>query len=393
MPKIVLKLSILIGSLIIFISMTGCSRGVAENPTPPRTAQATAKLTDLARLLSFVPNSFLERTDIWFSNPEDLKKINNLENIDSQASLGKLSEAERKEALNKMAGISLPPLAGAEMLFPLDSMMVNQAVFTKSDISNQFFIIEGSFDTSLIINKLLEGGYQKTDYKSYTYYKNDVQMTLSGDINVPYSIAKTFSRVAVQKNALVIAAEDENMQLILGAMNNINTSVIANTACSALVKSLGDVQFAVLIPPERIMLEQNDSGVNMFDLAAASFWPKLHNYTKAALAFRDNGSQREWLVSLYYADKNEAEADAVNLKARLESYIFNSHKTGIEDEPLIASSEVGDPSVTPYGAGATLIISNRYKEGVSPSQMRIAMMIVGNDLLFLAPDPAPFLKK
>ena len=284
-------------------------------------------------------------------------------------------------------------MTGAELLFPLDSLMVSHGVFTNSDIVSQFFIIEGSFDSALIIQKLLEGGYQKTDYKSYTYYKNDVQFGLSRESAIPYSIAKTFSRVAVQKNALVIASDDGNMQLLLDTMNNIDSSIIANAACSALAKNLGDVQFSVLIPPDRIMLEQNASGVNKFDLAAAASWPKLNDYQMAALAFRDDGNQPQWLVSLYYADKSQAEADAATLKARLESYIFDTNKPGIQDEPLIASSEVGDAVVTAYGEGATLTISNRYKEGVSPTEMRLSIMIAGKDLLFLAPDPAPYLKQ
>ena len=100
MQKLISKLSILIGLLLVFIIVAGCSGGVTENSTPPGTSQPTVKLTNLTRLLSFVPYSFLERTDIWFSDPEEMKKIYNLENIDSQAALAKLSEADRNETLS-----------------------------------------------------------------------------------------------------------------------------------------------------------------------------------------------------------------------------------------------------------------------------------------------------
>jgi hypothetical protein len=149
------------------------------------------------------------------------------------------------------------------------------------------------------------------------------------------------------------------------------------------------VQGAVLITADRVLQADADT-TPTFDLPAVVHWGTLHDYALFGTGYSDVGSERSWIISLYYNDKEPAAADAGELVSRLKSYIFNTHLKQAEKVPLTSIYEVGEPVVKEYPGGATLTVKCRYLTENIRSNSLFTLVVPGRDLLFLVCDPASY---
>lgn len=382
--------------ILIVLLLPGCTT-LGGTATPEPAKDQIHVDTDFALMLGFVPHSFLEEHDVWFGNPGAIKKLYGLEHISSRDKLEQLPEEERREAMGTVAAVPVPQFTGNYFqIAPLigwDGFMIDRAVFHEVPPPWGFSVIEDNFDETLIGGKLTEQGYEQAEYGTNNYYwkNDDMKADIRSDIG--RQILAQLNRVAVLDNTIVTAPTTGIMTSILDAMTGNVTKVIDNAACRAVADSLGDVLGAVLITPDRVLKITPATEIPAFDLPAAANWGKLHDYSLFGTGYKDDGKERYWVISLYYDDKEAAEADAAELVSRLESYIFNTPLERMENIPLTSKYEVGKPVVREYSSGAALTVACRYLPETTGSSSLFTLVLQARDLLFLAPDPTPYVAK
>jgi hypothetical protein len=392
MKKLLLRLSLILFLIILaFVMLPGCTD---DSPARETTLPET---TEFGQMLGFVPYSFLEEHDIWFGNPGAAKALYGLGHLNNQAAIEQIPEQERKETIARVTGIYIwQSLANYYEVAPLigwDQFMVDRSIFNDNPPPWGFSVSQGNFDESLIGEKLTGQGYTKAAYGDYTYYWKNGDMGTDIQSEIGRHIMSQLNRVAVLDNTLVVAPATSIMTGVLDAMTGNVTRVIDNTACQALTDTLGDVFAAVLITPNRILEVAPGQTVPPFDLPTATDWNTLHLYDMIAMGYRDTGTERYWIISLYYADAEQAKADAAELTSRLNSYTFNSLFEQMENLPLTSRYEVGESVVKEYGNGATLTVSCRYLPEERIGSSHLVGLVMLRDLLFLAPDPTPYIKE
>jgi len=104
--------------LVITAILTGCASPSVTSPVLPESTSAastastnistTPANTEFARMLGYIPYSFLEEHDIWFSNPEKAKQIYGLENISSYQEILSLPVQDQREISSDLSGIAYP---------------------------------------------------------------------------------------------------------------------------------------------------------------------------------------------------------------------------------------------------------------------------------------------
>jgi hypothetical protein len=206
------------------------------------------------------------------------------------------------------------------------------------------------------------------------------------------------NRVAVMDGLIITSPVTADITGIFDTMDGNSPSVLDNEMCLALADSLGDVLVATITTPERIIITDlagHQEHPTMFDFTIPADWGTLQGYEMAALGYRADGDERYLDIALYYADKNEAEADGQEIVKRIQSYKVGTYMGGTQQhEPPMFTDwwQAGEPVVTEYGEGAVLKISCK-----SISELRWASMFMGGadspfrDLLFLAIDPSLYI--
>lgn len=354
--------------------------------------------TDFGRMLEYVPASFLEEHDVWFGNPAYARQVYDVEDIDNVDALMALPEDEKSKAMKAVNAFLTPAFLNNHMqVAPLvgwDGFIIDRSMYHETPPPWTFTVSEGTFDEAVIGEKLLEQGYEEATYGNHTYYRknDDMQIYMMSEIS-SWVLAK-LNRVAVSGNVVITAPATDILTGILDAMSGDTESLEDIPSCLALSEEMGDVFYAVLIPRERIMKITATQTPYLFDLEAASGWEPLHEWETAALGWRDDGTDRFLVISLYYAEKSDAEADAANLVSRLNDYRFFTGGSEAQQEmggPFTSAYEIGEPEISSYSDGATLTITCRKLPDVSMMAATLALLVEARDLLFLVPDPAPFL--
>jgi hypothetical protein len=400
--------------LIIPAVLAGCASPTTTGPATPAVPDNTVTPsivntevnaeanTEFARMLGLVPYSFLQDHDIWFGDPGKAKQIHGFDNITSLEALNTLSADERKQVVNSLAGIAqvymiinfvrIAPLTG------FDGFQVNRTVLSDVPPPWNFRISGGNFDQDLIDTKLIEQGYEKQKYGSYSYYSfaDDFSPDIMGS-KIAQNVMADLNRIALFDNTLVTAPATEILTGIFDTLDGKENAVIDDPASQALADSLGEVLSAAIISPDRIveLSPEHSVGWPPFDFDLPANWGRLHQYQLTGMGYKDDGQERYWVISLFYANAEDATADANTLANRMETYIFN---TQYKDNPNLAATpltdmyEVGKPSVKSYPAGATLTVECRFKPD-TPSGFWLNQTQWFRDFLFLAPDPTPYLKK
>jgi hypothetical protein len=370
--------------MIITLVLPGCSGTSREDTGIPVT-------TEFGRMLGFVPYSFLEDHDIWYTAPGTVKERYGLEDLNSEEDIRQLEGEKGPEFLDAFG--ALPAAQSYTQKYWLESLTgwnwvnINRAVFNEIPPPWGFSVVEGDFDEALIGERLTEQGYTKSEYGSYTYYhiNDDMQINIRSELG--RMVLAQLNRVAVLDDTLVVAPATGIMTGVLDTMTGDSESVNDTDSGRAIADSLGEVQGAVLITANRVFQLDPDTTPS-FSLPAAASWGTLHDYSLFGTGYLDDGSERYWIISLYYDDKESAVADAGELVSRLKSYSFNTHLEQAENVPLTSKYEVGEPIIREYADGATLTVSCRYLPETTGSGSIFTLVVPGRDLLFLAPDPS-----
>jgi hypothetical protein len=120
------------------------------------------------------------------------------------------------------------------------------------------------------------------------------------------------------------------------------------------------------------------------------------------MGYKDDGKEKFWVITLYYQHSQSAVSDAELLAKRLNSYMFNTFMPAqgssqyTKRTPLTDRYEVGRPEVQQYkDGGATLSVECRFKTETRSSSWLLPLLsgYPYRDILFLAPDPAPYISK
>jgi hypothetical protein len=371
---------------------------VTESSPSPAPSSTAASTTEFGRFLSRVPASFLQKHDIWFGDLEKARELKGIQDINGLASLMSMSSENRKALLEAQSAIALVSNWRNLDLAPLtgfDAWMIDRTAFTEIPPPWSFSINEGDFNEELIKGKLVEQEYKQVKYGSGDYYSINEDYSINLDSQLgKLGVMANLNRIAVLDNTLVTAVTTEALTGILDAMSDKEPSVLDNTAGQALAASLGQVLSGVIMNPERVLNINPPQEIPPFDFAIPADWGLLHQYDMAGMGYKYGGKERSWVISLYYTDPAAARADAAELIKRLNTYVFNTQilnpqleagRQGLgERTPLTDRYTVGGPVIQQYPGGATLTVECRGQ--AFPSGLLVGM----RDLLFLAPDPAPY---
>lgn len=355
--------------------------------------------TDFERMLGYVPYEFSEEYPVMFGNPGKAKEIYDIEDITSYEDVVSFSDDERRNQVKVVLEThrAIPDWALHPELLTLagfDGFMFDRIISIGNAPPGLYYIIEGSFDEELITGKLIEQGYSKQEYGQYEYYAIRGDFELGLEQYLGRIAMSSLNRVAVLDDMLVTSPATDVISGIFDTMDGSNKSIIDNPACLALADSLGDVLLGVICLPETIIyVYPNESNAPNFDFQVPADWEKLNGYGMAALGYRAEGDDRYFDIALYYDDSRDAESDGELIIIRMWSYSLYTWLYDFENIPFTERYEPGEPVITSYPQGAVLKISCR----LIPEGKHDISMLMGaggipiRDLLFLAPDPSPYI--
>jgi hypothetical protein len=411
---------IIICLLIALVALTlpGCSVITGESIGGPAGEEIPVN-TEFGRMLRYVPASVFEEHDLWFGNPELVKKINELEDFKSideamawVEEMKKQAEEDWPEEVLKKAwgGLSEAGLSGLNIvrwpelygLVGFDVMSVDRIIYGDVIPPHGFSVLEGEFDEAVIGQKLMELGYTKTDYSQYSYYgiRDDFKI----DIKDPLSriVMASMNRIAILDDLIILSPMTADVTGIFDAMSGNTPSVIDNAACRALADSLGDVLMATLTTSERIIYSDpsaQEERPMMYDFTVPADWGTLRGYEMAALGYRADGDNRYFDIALYYRDKSTAVADGRKIVNRMQTWKMGTYVGGTirPDDSFMFTNwwQPGEPAVTAYGDGAVLKITC-YPVSEVPRWISTLIGSSGipfRDVLFLAPVPSEYVGK
>jgi len=386
-----LRLS-LISLLIVSIMITlpGCTGDSSEDTEIPVT-------TEFARMLGFVPYSFLEEHDIWFSNWAKAKQIHGVVGVNSIAEVMSLPEEELEAFAEASMDISPSSWSNPELepIIGFDGMTVDRMVFTEIITPRSFYLSEGNFDEELITGKLTGLDYSKIEYGAHTYYGTGEDHKISLENELTRITGGRMNVMAVFDNTIMAAPAGKYVTGMFDARDGNVPTIIDNTACRVLADSLGDVLTAVMTIPERILItDLRMRGLPKFDFTVPDDWGLLHQYDMAALGLRDEGEKRFLVIALYYADESAAREDGVAIIKRMETYTLGTWLPQMENIPFSQRYKAGEPVIEQYPEGVVSTIACQ----IMPEERRGVPMNMGvggglRDFLFLAPDPSVYVGK
>jgi len=385
---------------LIALTLPGC--GSPEKVTPVD--------TEFGRMLSHVPFHVAVNHDIFFGDPQWAKELNGLEDLNTlQGAEDIIRELPEEQGMQFVidwgsAGHffsrwNLPDFAA---LTGIDIMAIDQVICSNLIPPNGFYILKGDFDEAIIGQKLTKQGYTKTNYGQHSYYsiRDDFQIDMRDPLG--RIVMGSLNRVFVEDNLIITSPVTADITGIFDTVDGNSPSVLDNEMCRALADCLGEVLSASLTAPERIIftdLAGKQGHPMMFDFTVPADWGTLRGYEMAAIGYRADGEERYLDITLFYADKNDAEADGKEIVKRIQSYEVGTYMGGTEqpDEPMMFLDwwQPGEPEVKKYEEGVVLKISCK---SISENPRWISSFIGGEgmplrDLLFLVPDPSEYIGK
>jgi hypothetical protein len=389
---------------LVALMLPGCSIITGESVGGPAGQQIPVN-TEFGRMLGYIPYSFFEKHDIWFGNMAKAKELYGLEELNSyeraEETIKKMPKEQGKQFANDWGSASsvytywnrpeIAPLVGFDA-FTFDRVLVINSVPPRISC-----IAEGSIDEALITDKLTGLGYTRTDYGSNAYYgvRDDLQIDMMNPLS--RIVLAAMNRVAVFDDTVIMSPVTEDVTGIFDAMAGDAPSVIDNSLCRALADSLGDVLVATLTPPERVIYADlyTQEEVPRFDFVLPDNWGTLKGYEMAAIGYRAEGEKRFLVIALYYKDEAAAREDGETIIKRMETYTLGTWLQQMEKMPFTEKYKPGEPAVKQYGNGFVLTIDCQL---VPEDQRGVSMEMGGSgmgirDLLFLAPELAPYIGK
>jgi hypothetical protein len=383
------------------VALAGCSPAPASaTTTTPAPSQS-----EFAKMLALVPASFLDTHDLWFSDLAKAKALYGFQDVKSYDALMKLPVDQRKSLLDALAPVpEMQTINNWVQIAPLigfDAWMVDRTIFDDVVPPKEFSILQGNFDQASIREKLAAQGYQKISYGSYDYLSLNEDFS-PGNLQSPISqqVLAQLNRVGFLGGNIITAPDTATLAGIFDTRSGKQKAAIADPACLVLSASVGDVLSGVLISPDRLINPGFAGARPPFNFSLPQDWGTLHPFEVAGMGYESDGADRYWTITLYYSDAGAADVDAPVLAKRISGYIFNTEfeqgpGQSFKPTPLTHQFEVGQPTAQIYHGttpASTLSIALHFKPA-TPSSTWLRYVHDFRDLLFLVPDPAPYLAK
>jgi len=385
--------------IAVFMALLpGCAVITGEKIDEPADSEIPVE-TEFGRMLGFVPYSFLEEHDIWFSNWVKAKQIHGVVGVNSFKEAMSLPEEELEAFAEASMDISPSSWSNPELepIIGFDGMIVDRMVFTEIITPRSFYLLEGDFDKELIIGKLTGLGYTESEYGARTYYSAGEDFNISLENKLARLTGGRMNVMAVFDDTIMAAPASHFVTGMFDARDGNVPSILDNAACRALADSLGDVLTAVMMIPERILItDLRMQGLPKFGFTVPDDWGQLHQYDMATLGLRDEGEKRFLVIALYYEDESAAREDGKLIIERMETYTLGTLVPHIEHIPFSQRYQAGEPAIEKYPGGVVLTIPCQ----LMSEERRGFHMDIGlsggmglRDLLFLAPAPSIYVQE
>jgi hypothetical protein len=380
-------------------------------PVLPGCNNDTKNQTEFGRMLEYVPASYLEQYDIYFSDSAEICQLYGTKDYDTWEEHIEFSKTHQEFAMADLEMGSLRPdwsrfdslftdnrtRPGQALyeIFGLDIYAFNSVLRIKNKGAGSW-IIKGPFDEELAAGRFTAGGYTKTEYGEYTYFHKFDDFAVVKEDYIGKIFSSAMNRVLIDDDTYITSPSTEYMTGILDAASGNIDSAMDNNMCRALVEISGNVTRATITTAERIILGQSGA-YPFFSFDIPGNWGALEPYKMAALTVKGEGLKRFVNFALFYLDEAAAEAAGREIANRMSTYTLNTW--GNEDKyiPFTDKYRPGEPTVTKCKGGYILKISCEYLNEYI-TETRIPNELIGingdffRDLLFLVPDPEIFLK-
>jgi hypothetical protein len=379
------KTGITIALFLFLFVLAGCSGGT----TP------AAPSTDFGRMLGSVPASVLDEHHVWYENPGLAKEQAGFGQVNSIAAYQALSADDKTAFRAALSGVNLSSLLSQvtdKDTFGWDLMMVRRSVFAETPPPYGFTVNEGAFDASLVTGRLTDQGYTEADHAGVSYYAHggDYEISMQGPFGG--QVLAAFNRMMVADDTIITAPTTDLIDGILDTRAGNVESITDTPAGLALANDMGEVYAALFTTPDLVPLDFTSGNAPKFDLPASRAWVPLHEYALAGIGYRADGEDRYLDICVAYASKSDAEADAPLLAERLDTYVFNTEAPNTSMMFAFTDSyEISEPVLTTYGDATVVKISCRRLGTEGSTTVSLMQLGTLGDMLFLAPDPTPYL--
>ena len=128
------------------------------------------------------------------------------------------------------------------------------------------------------------------------------------------------NRVYVSDTALIASPATEYVTSMLATWANESPSLADDDAFSSLALALGDPLSAGLLTREVVLNPRGGSPVNLLQLEKPADWGTLHEWSEIGAGYGRDAEGEWWVISLYYPDRDAADADADELLQRMQGY-------------------------------------------------------------------------
>ena len=302
-----------------------------------------APTSALERLLDMVTDLPYEG-GIWFADYEESKRLFGFSNIDSYSAYDSLSQIDTTSfALNVFHPFNpdlepcflgaVPEFRRADS-FGYDRWVVDR--YLAWDGCFDRYILEGTFDPSLIAEKLTKLGYEQKTRDSVSYYAipEGVYSATVDDLNVIIPLSRR--RLAFLDGSLVTSRSDEPLFLVLGTREGEVASIRSNPAYLAVAREVGPLLAGKISTAEQSSLV--DAPFQLFGLGVQT-----------------DGHERFMVVSLFYLDPEGASRYESETLSRLGTYVSRCSGRRLGGQLYEAPTS----RVSRYSVGSVLTIKAR----------------------------------
>ena len=336
--------------------------------------------TAFQRMLAFVPDEPDYHDEIWFSDLRRLMDAHSMPDVRSSDDLDALPDSERKAWFRLFFSIYGSEFSGGQRApadwrnaFGYDRFLIDREI-TAGLPPRWFGVMEGTFDTTNIIDALRDLDYKEQEYNGTVYYSINKDYGIDTEHEVGRLALSHLNRLVVSPDRLIATTATEILEQVLDTMANRRGSLADNASYAALAQAMGPVVSGVIVQGERFYVQ----GEASIPPEALKQEGKLHFYKLVGIGYLDDGVSQRIVIAMVYDNPQDAEADALVLASRLEGDVRSLASDG---QMLSDYWTAGETQVNTFKGGATLTVHLELKDTAPPGLwMR---MVLYRDLPFL----------
>lgn len=279
--------------------------------------------------LSLIPATLKDK-GLWYG---DLGRALEMAGVQPPRSREDLADRDARDAYNDARGwvVLAPDFLGSfigqeewEEVFGFNGLEVTAAVGFGGTIlglstPSSAAYLEGDFDGAAIRQKLRDLGYEEIEASGRTYFSMNDDNSW-GSLMSPGGIATgSMNRVYVSDTALIVAPATAYVTDVLAAWADEAPSLADDAAVSGVARALGDPLSAALFTREEL-LHSEDPFADLAQYEKPAEWGTLHEWSDLGAGYGRGEEGEWWIISIFYADPDAADADAEELINRMWGY-------------------------------------------------------------------------